>query len=287
MKTKIFLSFLILFLFFSCSSDENTEPIKKQEPIVLVAEKTILNESYGTNSKQVFDLYLPKNRTENATKTLILVHGGGWTEGDKADMDYLISFIKQNLPGYAIANMNYRLSTPGNPALPMQTDDLNSLFNKLKNENYGISDNFGFIGVSAGAHLSLLYSYTNNPNNNIKMVASIVGPTNFTDPQYVNNSEWISRYLLITGLEYSSNITYFQNASPLFKATTNSPPTIMLYGDNDDLVPISQGRDLHNKLDQLGVYNEFNLYAGGHGNWAPLDILRAYTSMVNFIKLKF
>ncbi len=287
MKTNFFLPILIILFFVSCSSNENTEPIKKQEPIVLIAEKTIFNESYGSNSQQVFDLYLPANRTENATKTLILVHGGGWTEGDKADMNYLISFIKQNLPGYAIANMNYRLSTPGNPALPMQTDDLNSLFNKLKNENYGISDIFGFIGVSAGAQLSLLYSYTNNPNNNIKMVASIVGPTNFTDPQYVNNSEWISRYLLITGLDYSTNVGFFQNASPLFKATTNSPPTIMLYGDNDILVPISQGRDLHNKLNELGVYNEFNLYAGGHGNWAPLDIFKAYTSIVNFIKLKF
>ncbi|WP_309608265.1 alpha/beta hydrolase [Flavobacterium sp.] len=280
MKTNILFCILVTALFISCSPNENeltSNPIK---------EETFLDLSYGNDSKQKFDLYLPANRT-TTTKTLILVHGGGWTSGDKADMNYLIPFIKQNLSGYAIANMNYRLASTGVYAFPMQIDDVNAVFNKLKNDNNNISDDFGFIGTSAGAHLSLLYSYTKNQSNNIKMVASIVGPTNFTDVNYTNNPAWISLYLSLTGVNYIGNEAYYQNLSPYHKATSVSPPTIMFYGNADSLIPTTQGQDLHAKLDQLGVYNEFNLYNGGHGDWAPIDQLDAYTKLANFVKAKF
>jgi acetyl esterase/lipase len=278
MKTKFV--FLILLFSFLVSCDS------KNDATSLVAE-TKLNVSYGANNQQVFDLYLPANRTEAKTKTLILVHGGGWIEGDKANMNYVVDIIKQNLPEYAIANINYRLATSGNYAFPKQIDDVNAAFLALKNGAYGISDNFGFIGVSAGAHLSMLYSYSNNQNNNIKMVASIVGPTNFTDPNYTNNPAWISKYFDLTGVNYVGNEIYYQQLSPLFRATTSAPPTILLYGTTDSLIPITQGQDLHTKLNQLGVYNEFNLYIGGHGDWAPIYQLDAYSKLVNFIKNKF
>jgi acetyl esterase/lipase len=284
MKTKFV--FLILLFSFLVSCDYKNDSTSVVTPTALIAE-TKLNVSYGANNQQVFDLYLPANRTEAKTKTLILVHGGGWIEGDKANMNYIVDIIKQNLPEYAIANINYRLATAGNYAFPKQIDDVNAAFLALKNGAYGISDNFGFIGVSAGAHLSMLYSYSNNQNNSIKMVASIVGPTNFTDPNYTNNPAWISKYFDLTGVNYVGNEIYYQQLSPLFRATTSAPQTILLYGTTDSLIPITQGQDLHTKLNQLGVYNEFNLYTGGHGDWAPIDQLDAYTKLVNFIRNKF
>jgi acetyl esterase/lipase len=283
MKTKSLFYILLLLITASCSkNDEDVRNI----PLPL-QESTLLNVSYGNNVQQTFDLYLPANRSETSTKTLILVHGGGWTAGDKSDMAYLIPFLKQNLPNYAIANINYILASTGVYAFPMQLDDMNAVFNKLKNDNNGISDNFGFIGTSAGAHLSMLFSYTNNPNNDIKMVTSIVGPANFTDPNYTNNTLWTSLYLSLTGLDYATNIPYYKNLSPYHTATSASPPTLLLYGDNDSLIPTTQGTDLHSKLDQLGVYNEFTLYNGGHGNWSQPDLLDASIKIINFIKLKF
>lgn len=284
MKTKNIFYGLLLFLiipFYSCSKDDNN--IDED----LSAAKTMLNVSYGANSQQVFDLYLPANRSSTGTKTLILVHGGGWIEGDKADMNYAVDVIKQFLPDYAIANVNYRLATSGNYAFPMQVDDIHSIVQKLKNENYGISDDFGFIGVSAGAHLSMLYGYGSNTNNDIKMVCSFVGPTNFTDPNYTNNPAWISLYNNLTGVNYFDNIPYYEQLSPLFRATSSSVPTIMFYGNADPLIPTSQGVDLHAKLDLLGVYNEFNLYNGGHGNWSQTDTLDAYAKLVAFVQNKF
>lgn len=276
MKIKfLFFGFIALILF-SCNSDETINQN--------LEAKTLLNVSYGNNVQQKFDLYLPANRTQN-TKTLIIVHGGGWTEGDKADMNYAVDIVKQYLPEYAIANINYRLATTGNPAFPMQIDDIESVITKLKTADYQISDNFGFIGVSAGAHLSMLYSYAYN--SDIKVVCSIVGPTNFTDINYTSNPFMVAMFQSATGLVYSENISFYQQISPFHRATTNSQPTILLYGNADPLIPTTQGQDMHAKLDQLGVYNEFYLYNGGHGDWAINDQIDAYNRMVNFIKNKF
>jgi acetyl esterase/lipase len=267
-------------LFFSCSSENHAQQI--YDPSVA---KTIQNISYGNSNQQVFDLFLPANRSQANTKTLILIHGGAWTQGDKSDMNYLVDMLRQNLPNYAIANINYRLSTVNNPAFPMQIDDINSVVTALKNSSlYTLSDKIGLIGISAGAHLSMLYSYS---QNNIKMVCSIVGPTNFTDSNYLNDTSLAPILVSVTGVNYADNPLYYQQLSPLYRATTTSPPTILFYGNQDPLVPITQGQDIHTKLNDLGVYNEFTLYNGGHGDWSQTDQIDTYTKLIAFINNHF
>jgi acetyl esterase/lipase len=119
------------------------------------------------------------------------------------------------------------------------------------------------------------------------MVCSIVGPTNFIDPNYLNDPTFSSLYTSLTGVSYADNPEYYQELSPLFKATSSAPPTILFYGNQDPLVPTSQGTDLHLKLDNLSVYNEFTLYNGGHGDWATPDQIDAYTKLIAFINNKF
>lgn len=276
MKTTVYFYILFSFILLSCNSEEPQQDLQKE---------TLLNISYGSNNQQKFDLYLPANRSKTTTKTLILVHGGGWTEGDKNDMNYVVDIIKQYLPNYAIANINYRLASVGNSAFPMQINDIESIVTKLKNEDYNISDKFGFIGVSAGAHLSMLYGYAYNPN--VKIICNIVGPTSFTDPNYTSNPFMVDMFQSVTGVNYATNPAFYDQISPLYRATSNSQPTIMLYGNADPLIPTTQGQLLHSKLDQLGVYNEFYLYNGGHGNWSPPDLIDAYGKMVTFIQNKF
>lgn len=277
MKTSIYFYILLSSLFISCNANDS-ENIQKEE--------TLMNISYGSSNQQVFDLYLPANRT-SATKTLILVHGGGWIEGDKADMNGAVGIIKQNLPDYAIANINYRLATAANPAFPMQIDDVASVINKLKNGNYNISDDFGFIGISAGGHLSMLYSYAHDSGNNIKMVCSIVGPTNFTDSNYVNNPQFVTTFEGITGVSYQNDPEYYEEISPYHRATSSSPATLLFYGNQDPLIPTSQGTDLHLKLDNLSVYNEFTLYNGGHGDWSATDQIDMYSKLLAFVNSRF
>jgi acetyl esterase/lipase len=287
MKTKHFLHLFIVVLIsltFSCTSDTNSS----QETDFSQA-KSLYNSSYGNHNQQVYDLYLPANRSQLTTKTLILVHGGSWVGGDKSNMDYLVNILKQNLPTYAIANINYRLATAGNPAFPMQINDIQLLISTLKNNrlNFGISEQFGLIGISAGGQLSLLYSYGFNNSNDVKMVCSIVGPTDFTDPNYLNDPILFDSFTEVTGVNYNENPTFYQEISPLYRVTKTSPPTLLFYGDQDPLVPTTQGVNMQARLDELGVYNEFNLYNGGHANWGIPDQLDTYSKMVAFIQNKF
>jgi acetyl esterase/lipase len=285
MKLRYIIYILPLLLFSSFSSCSSNSEIESSAD--LITEKTLFNENYGNNNQQVFDIYLPANRNKNSTKTLVLIHGGSWIAGDKADMNYLVPLLKQSFPDYAIVNINYRLASLENPAFPMQLDDISAILTKLNNSDYGISGNIGFIGASAGAHLSMLYGYGFNADNKIKLVCSIVGPTNFTDENYLNNPNLSGLFTVVTGFPYQRNETYYQQLSPLFRATASSPPTIMFYGNADPLIPTSQGIALNNQLTELNVYHDFYLYNGGHGNWSATDQLDTYNKLVAFISLKF
>ncbi|WP_242133451.1 alpha/beta hydrolase [Aestuariivivens marinum] len=260
-QVKLFIVLIAIALqYFSCSSNgEGPEPQKLEF-------QAITNISYGTDSNQIYDIYLPEGRTTN-TKLMILVHGGGWTSGDKSSMNYLIELYRANFPDLALVNINYRLSDENNPPYPMQINDITLIINQLKNKKneYVISENYGFIGVSAGGHLSLLWSYAFDSQNNVNMVCSIVGPTNFTDSAYLNSTNPQLQELLAT---YGNNpsIDFLKEVSPLHQATKMSPPTILFYGGQDPLIPTTQGTDLRDKLNILNVVNEFTLYPeAGHG----------------------
>ncbi|MGS2726495.1 alpha/beta hydrolase fold domain-containing protein [Psychroserpens sp. BH13MA-6] len=274
-------TFFLILCVFSCSDDNNsvTEDPQNQTPLTYREE---LNVSYGNDSDQVFDLYLPANRSLS-TKVMVLVHGGGWTSGDKADMNLLKDLIRQDLPDIAIVNINYRLADENNPPFPMQIDDITTIINMLKTnqEDYVISDDFGFIGTSAGAHLSMLWSYAHDANADSKMVASIVGPTNFTDPAYLENDNPILQELISTfGIDTST--AFLESVSPYHQVTSEAPPTILFYGGEDPLVPTSQGLDMETKLSNLGITHQFTLYPNaGHG-WVGAELLDTWTKLKAF-----
>ncbi len=277
MKNNILYStFLLIFLFSSCSSDD-TPP----EPVALEAV-ALVDQPYGEDAQQQFDIYLPANRNKTDTPVLILIHGGGWTSGDKGDMNGFMDLLRAELPDVAIVNMNYRLANHTTPVHPTQVNDISSLVALLgdRRSEYHISDRLGFIGVSAGAHLSLLWSYAYDTGRQTKMVCSIVGPTNLKDEAYINNADPALQELLDL---YGGDLAFLETVSPLFQATSASPPTILFYGGQDPLIPTSQGTDMRDRLEALGVTHEFTLYPEeGHG-WTGTNLLDTWTKLKAFI----
>lgn len=284
---KISLHFLfslsIILVSFSCSEDSDSSAEPQQTTSTPIEATQLLNVSYGSDINQAYDIYLPENRNEN-TKVIILVHGGGWTSGDKSDMDPYKTITQEELPNYAIVNINYRLASQGISPFPMQLNDITSVINHLKiNQNeYIISQNYGFVGVSAGAHLAMLWSYDYDTQNNVNMVASIVGPTNLADPAYNNNPAFqidlIMQYFGVIPTTF-----FLENNSPLHQVVSTSPPTILFYGGLDPLIPNSQGVDMDAKLTELGVTHEFTFYPNeGHG-WTGNNLLDTWTKLKAFI----
>jgi acetyl esterase/lipase len=272
-KKIIFLS-LFLALYLGCSKDNPEEP-------EVVEAYQALNVSYGSDPKQVFDIYLPENRT-NSTKILILVHGGSWIGGDKEDMNSTKAFISALHPNVGIINMNYTLASFGNPPIPLQTEDISAVVDyvSMNKSSLIVSDDIGFIGISAGAHLSLLWSYAYDDNNQVDMVCSIVGPANFTDPAYSDNPV----YEPIFQLFGNPSVEFLESASPYHRATATSPPTLLFYGGMDPLVPTSQGVDLDAQLTTLGVTHEFHFYPEeGHG-WEGANLLDTTSKLSAYIE---
>ncbi len=277
---KYFFLFLLMISISSCNESET--PIDTTPELNTLEYYEELDIPYGLNSDQKFDMYLPENRTLE-TKVMILIHGGGWSSGDKSDMNLFKDLIRQELPDIAIVNINYRLADENNNPYPMQINDITSVVNYLKSidDEYVFSDDYGFVGVSAGAHLSLLWCYAFDAESNAKMVCSIVGPTNFTDPAYLNNSNpELQAMIDMFGIDPSIN--FLEEVSPFLQVSTSAPPSILFYGGQDPLIPTTQGTDMRDKLNLFGVTNEFTLYPNtGHG-WVGLELLDTWTKLKLF-----
>ncbi len=284
---KSFLTLVIfsISLFLTACSEENTPVVENNDQPL--AEKTALNVSYGENPQQVYDLYLPEGRTSEKTKVIILIHGGGWIEGDKEDMSAYIPILKEKHPNHAIVNINYVLANPPSvPAFPNQFLDVERVINKLTedSEELQILPEFGLIGASAGAHIALQYDYVYDTDDKVKMVCDIVGPTDFTDPFYTENPNFqLLLNALVDESAYSENSNIAELISPALQVTENSSPTILFYGDEDPLVPLSNGEKLHNELTANMVTNSFTVYNGGHGNWSDSSNIDLQLQLNTFI----
>jgi acetyl esterase/lipase len=139
-------------------------------------ERIILDTAYGTQGQQKMDIYLPAART-NATKLIILIHGGGWESGDKSELNYYKDLLRSKWPEAAIANINYRLaSNAANIHYNEIMDDVSAAVSFLVNNknSFVISDTLCMLGASAGAHLAMQYTYTRNTNGYVKAVADFL-----------------------------------------------------------------------------------------------------------------
>ncbi|PVW13076.1 alpha/beta hydrolase [Marixanthomonas spongiae] len=276
---------LTLSLFFIACSEDNKPPIVIEQPL---AEVTQLDVSYGENPQQTYDLYLPGGRSSEKTKVIILIHGGGWIQGDKSSMEVYVPLLKEKHPNHAIVNLNYVLAqVPTVPAFPNQFLDLGRAINKLtrESESLQIAPEFGLIGVSAGAHIALQYDYVYDTEDQVKMVCDIVGPTDFTDPFYTENANF--QFLLnalVDETAYPENSNIAQLISPALQVTESSSPTLLFYGNEDPLVPLTNGETLQENLSSNGITHSFIVYTGGHGNWdeaSNLDLQLQLTSFIN------
>lgn len=272
-------------VFISCSKDSNNA-----NNATSISDQTILNVAYGTDALQKMDVYLPANRTDTGTKCIILIHGGGWVAGDKAEFNDIVSTLKASLPNYAIFNINYRLAViPSTNIWPTQMNDTRAAFDFIisKSNEYKFNANkIVLFGASAGAHLALMQGYQYNTNNRIKVIVDLFGPTDLID-LYNNPSNPTYPTLLamfLSGTPATNNAMY-RSASPIFSITPQAPPTIIFHGTSDNVVPIAQSNSLNSALAVANVAKQYVTYAGeGHG-WTGANMLDTYTKTVAFINL--
>jgi acetyl esterase/lipase len=285
---KKFLLFVLLlgiqFSCFSCTQDSISEPIGNNP----LKEEKLMDVSYGDDARQIYDLYLPANRSASKTKVIALVHGGRYTKGDKKKMRFFVRHFQENNPDYAIVNINYVLADSVTPAFPNQILNIGKVINKLtsQKDELQILPEFALLGTSSGAHLSMMYAYVYDTEKKVKAVIDIVGPTDFTDSFYRDHRGYSA---FITSLvdkdAYPADTDYFEVLSPALHVTQHTSPTILFYGDEDPTVPLSNAITLKAALNKAEVQNEYFIYNGGHFNWEPEDREDVLTKTSDFINI--
>src|SRR5437868_10136991 len=173
-------SLFTLTLIIACSVFNGCSKSDPGAPVVTVASKTLMDVAYGTDAKQTMDIYLPAGRRSDSTKIMVMIHGGGWTSGDKSDFNTAIDSLKQRLPDYGIFNINYRLSTGATNTFPTQELDVQAAVRYIfgKASDYQVNNQrIVLLGASAGGHLAMLQGYKDSVPVKPKAIVSFFGPS--------------------------------------------------------------------------------------------------------------
>jgi len=276
MRSSLLILILFTLVFSSCKKDDSPE---QDVPV------TMLNVSYGTNAQQKMDVYLPATRNTTTTKVMIMIHGGGWNTGDKADFNEYVDSLKKREPSYAIFNINYRLAnTPD--LFPAQEQDVKAAVEFIYNQRqeYKISDKFVLVGASAGAHLALLQGYKYSTPIKPKAIIDFFGPTDLLDLYNNPSNPLVQPTLLsVTGGTPTTNNTLYTQSSPINFVSAQSPPTMILHGGADIIVSLSQSIQLNNKLTIAGVSRDYIFYpTEGHG-WIGANLSDSFNRILAFL----
>lgn len=120
-----------------------------------------LNRPFGPDPAQCVDLFVPAVGSGRAP-LLVLLHGGAWRVGDKAQPEFVSAKRRHWLEqGWAVASLNYRLA-PGTSPLD-QVADLQAGVQLVRHQllpDAGMASpsHWVLLGHSAGAHLALLWA---------------------------------------------------------------------------------------------------------------------------------
>lgn len=238
---------------------------------------------YGPDPQQKFDFALPQNK--DASGLYVFVHGGAWISGDKDE--FRDSLSNAASVGYVAASINYRFISES-VHMDDILEDLSLALGKIKSEaeTQGINlDKVAFAGLSAGAHIALLYSYKCLDEAPIRPVAviSYSAPTDLCDPEFIENSDLgdtAGMLALLSNLcgfsiseedykNQTGNFDEWSNAvqtySPVYWVTEKSVPTVLAHGKKDTIVPFSNAIKLDEVLTSNNVTHQFVVFPeSGH-----------------------
>ena len=216
-------------------------------------QEDLINLMYGKNKQQTFDLFLPKTYT-TSTPVLVMLHGGAWSMGGKEYTDKTSKDLRNR--GFIVANIDYRYvsETVHAKDLLQDIDSAVVYLQEIAAEKGFNTGQFNIAGISAGAHLALLYAYTSN--RNIKSISALCAPSKFDDAKTFKHIEKLGLVKTISFLAddtYSANklSSRFTDISPYQKV--KQLPTLLIHGTKDDLVDYQQSADLYKKLQEKKI----------------------------------
>jgi acetyl esterase/lipase len=233
------------------------------------------------------DLHLPPGKTHSPL--IVWVHGGAWRSGSKKD----VPISKLIGDGYAIASVDYRLSTEAK--FPAQIHDIKAAIRFLRahgNEWKLSPKKIVIAGDSAGAHLAALVGVSNGndelegdvgndrtQSSDVQGIISFYGAANLTTILQQSTPHGLSVRVpaldLLLGDQPTNVLALARLASPVFHVDANDPPLLLLHGDQDPQMPINQSLELLGAYQNVKAPVQFEVVHGAaHGGAAFYDAER-------------
>lgn len=214
---------------------------------------------YGNDTRNTMNILVPKGSNDK-TPFILFMHGGAWVTGDKND----VAIVQLALGGAGIASaaINYRYASDS-VHYPELMNDVNSAVNYIVDhgKDWNVDTNKVAIGgISAGAHMALLYGYQYDKGNHISSIISLAGPVDLTNVDFLNGATLLK---LIDGANKMTGAKYefgkpvpsqFKTASPI--QYVKNVPTLIIHGTGDIVVPYAQAELLSDKLKQKSYIHD-------------------------------
>lgn len=237
---------------------------------------------------QKLDLYIPEG--SGPFPVVIMVHGGGFMFGDKADGAGLTGVDQLLAAGYAVASINYRLSAEAQYPSQIYDAKASVRFLRANAEKYNLNpDKFAAWGASAGGNLVSLLGTTcgvaelegadlgnADQSSCVQAVVDWFGPIDFLkmDEQFAGTSCEQSHNAAnspeskLVGAEIQTVPDLVATTNPMNYITADDAPFFIENGTADCNIPPIQNKNLADALSAvIGADNVtyVSLEGAGHG----------------------
>jgi acetyl esterase/lipase len=211
------------------------------------------------------DVYTPPGGVPSNAPGLLIVHGGGWRDGDRTQLrGYAIRMARL---GFVCVANEYRLL--GESPWPAMIHDTKAALRWMRanHARLGVDpDRISVTGNSAGGHLSLLVAATpnlpefegdgGNPGVSTAVKAAI-GFYPVTDFLDAAGKPTVAPFLF--GDRPQAEVA--RAASPITYVRADFPPTLFIHGNKDTVVDVGQSTSMYDALQRAGVPAELHVFA--------------------------
>ena len=221
-----------------------------------------------------FDVFTP-TENPNGAGILFMVSGGWYSNWTPPEL-MQGAFKPLTDKGFSVFAVRHRSSPKFSIAEAVDDVPRTVRFIRSNAERFNVDDaRLGVYGFSAGGHLSLMLGTASDEGNStakdpietvsdrVATVVAFVAPTDLRI-MVKDNPDRLPAYGQFPALDL--DLESAEADSPLVHVTSDDPPTLLIAGDKDNLVPIEHSRKIHAAFEEANVKSRLVEIAGaGHG----------------------